>query len=192
MRWVKWVFALLFVITAVVVFSTNIFQKKYTYYYYPEWNAYYDVRQKNYIYSIDGGKTWDTITNSSNTVTNTLGEKIVLHSRSTEIWMENDQHRSHYGGRSNDLVGNFLETGEEKRKYSKKHFVKDSSNLTPYTTDSVIKDSSKDIDDWVNETPIQENIPKEKKSTKEDEENESETDLKEPEPAIDSLEINTN
>lgn len=191
MRWVKWVFALLLVITAVVVFSTNIFQKKYTYYYYPEWNAYYDVRYKNYIYSIDGGKTWDTISNSSSTVTNTLGEKFVLHSRSTEIWMENDQHRSHYGGRSNDLVGNFLNIGEEKRKDSKKHFVKDSSNLTQYTTDSLVKDSSTAIDDGVNETPIQENMPKERKSN-EEEENESETDLKEPEPAVDSLGENTN
>ncbi len=118
--------------------------------------------------------------------------KIVLHSRSTEIGMENDQHRSHYGGRSNDLVGNFFKDQGKKRKDSKKHFVKDSSNLTQYTTDSLVKDSSTAIDDWVNETPIQENMPKERKLTNEDEENESETDLKEQEPAMDSLGENTN
>ena len=111
MKWVKWSLALVVAVAAVVVFSTNVFQKKYTYYYYPEWNAYYDVQHKNYIYSIDGGKTWDTITNSSNAVVNTLGDKIVLRTTSSEIWTENAEHRQQYGGTLNDLVGGFLKTG---------------------------------------------------------------------------------
>src|SRR5215218_9867234 len=98
MKWAKWGLVFLLVIGAAVVFSTKVFQKKHTYYYYPEWNAYYDVKNKNYIYSIDGGKTWDTIINSSNTVANTLGEKIVLRSSSSEIWMDNAKHREQYGG----------------------------------------------------------------------------------------------
>jgi hypothetical protein len=126
MKWLKWGLVGVLVVAAVVVFSAKLFHKQYTFYYYPEWNAYYDVRNKYYIYSIDGGKTWDTITNSSNTVTNTLGEKIVLHSNSPEIWMENEQHRNQYGGTSNDLVGGFLKTGEDKRPIKKKSTDKDS------------------------------------------------------------------
>jgi hypothetical protein len=162
MKWLKWSLVSILVVAAVVVFSTKVFPKKYTYYYYPEWNAYYDVAHKNYIYSIDGGKTWDTITNSSNEVANTLGKKVTLHSSSAEIWLNNAEHRQHYGGTLNDLVGGFLKTGEDKRTITKKNLVKDSSKINLDKTDSTIHDSNA-IEEWVHETTNEENAAKENK-----------------------------
>lgn len=188
MKWLKWGLVLGLVVAAAVVFSAKFSQKKYTFYYYPEWNAYYDVSNKNYIYSIDGGKTWDTITNSSNAVTNTLGEKIVLHSNSPEIWMENTQHRNEYGGTLNDLVGNFLETGEDKRKIKKKNSDKGSIDYAKNTSDSLLKDSSEQIENWVKETTAQD------KNLKEHEVKDQKTDLPEEETVssepVDSTETN--
>lgn len=160
MKWVKWSLAIVLVVTAAVVFSAKLFQKKYTFYYYPEWNAYYDVHYKNYIYSIDGGKTWDTITNSSENVANTLGERIVLHSTSPEIWTENAVHRDKYGGTLNDLVGMFLQTGEDERKIKKKNTGKDSSYSVSNNIDSVKSDSIEEVEKWVKETHTQEKSAK--------------------------------
>lgn len=180
MKWAKWGLVSVLVIAAVVVFSTKVFQKKYTYYYYPEWNAYYDLKHKNYIYSIDGGKTWDTINNASNNVANTLGEKVVLRTSSSEIWMDNAEHRQRYGGILNDLVGGFLKTGEDKRVIKKKMITKDSSK-TDITIDSITSDSLNDVEKWVHETTAQENTAKEKKDNgkeKNDEEVNSSTEEK--------------
>lgn len=171
MKWVKWGLILVLLVGAIVVFSTKIFQKKYTFYYYPEWNAYYDVKHKNYIYSIDGGKTWDTITSSSNSVVNTLGEKIVLQSSTRQIWMQNASHRSQYGGALNDLVGNFLQTGEDKRPIKKKPF-KDSIQYEKNKADSLARDSIADIENWVKEKDVQDNAAK-KTETGEEENRES-------------------
>ena len=163
MKWVKWGLVLVLAVAAVVVFSTNVFQKKYTYYYYPEWNAYYDVQHKNYIYSIDGGKTWDTITNSSNAVVNTLGDKIVLRTTSSEIWTENAEHRQQYGGTLNDLVGGFLKTGEDKRVKKKKNNTEENNKMEKVAIDSTNRDSTDEIEQWVHETTIQENTAIDKK-----------------------------
>ena len=172
MRWLKWGLVVVLVVAAVAVFSTKIFQKKYTYYYYPQWNAYYDVRNKNYIFSIDGGKTWDTIFNSSDNVANTLGEKIVIRSTNPEIWIDNEVHRVRYGGTPNDLVGNFLQR-EDKKEIKKKNITNDSSQLGK-KEDSVVRDSVKEIENWVKESAIEnntakENSEKEEKSIKEEE-----------------------
>ena len=165
MKWIKWGLVVVLIIAAVVVFSTKIFQKKYTFYYYPEWNAYYDVQHKNYIYSIDGGKTWDTISNSSNTVSNTLGRHIILRTSSPEIWLENAVHRNEYGGTLNDLVGNFLKTGEDERPTKKKAY-KDSSAYAKARADSLIKDSTDEIEKWIKETTSQEHAAKQEKHDK--------------------------
>jgi hypothetical protein len=163
MKWVKLGFVSVLVIAAIIVFSAKVFQKKQTYYYYPEWNAYYDVQHKNYIYSIDGGKTWDTITNSSNTVASTLGEKIQLRSSSAEIWRDNAEHRTKYGGELNDLVGIFLQSGEDKRVKKKKNSTAENNKTEKFKPDSINTDSVNEIEQWVHETTIQENTAIDKK-----------------------------
>jgi hypothetical protein len=164
MKWVKWVL----VIAAVIVFSAKVLQKRQAYYYYPEWNAYYDIKRKNYIYSIDGGKTWDTITNSSNAVASTLGEKIVLHSNSAEIWRDNAEHRRLYGGELNDLVGIFLQSGEDKRVGKKKNTAAE-SKAEIINRDSIHNDSTNEIEQWIQESTIQQNAAKDKKDEEETE-----------------------
>ena len=168
MKWVKWGLVSVLVIAAVIVFSAKAFQKKQTYYYYPEWNAYYDLQHKNYIYSIDGGKTWDTITNSSAVVTNTLGKKIVIRSNSAEIWMDNPEHRKIYGGELNDLVGNFLQSGEDKRARKKKNMTEENSKIERAEADSINNDSLNEFEHWVHESTIHENAAKDKKDNEEE------------------------
>jgi hypothetical protein len=170
MKWLKWVLVTMLVIGAIVVFSNKLFNRQNTFYYYPEWNAYYDTRHKNYIYSIDGGKTWDTITNSSNNIAQTLGQKIVLHSNSDQIWLDNAAHRSLYSGELNDLVGSFLKLGEDKRPRKKKIVVKDSTESDIINQeDSLNADSSREIKNWITETSVEQNLAKKKDSTEEEE-----------------------
>jgi hypothetical protein len=169
MKWLKWVLVIMLVIGAIVVFSNKLFNRQNTFYYYPEWNAYYDTRHKNYIYSIDGGKTWDTITNSSNNIAQTLGQKIVLHSNSDKIWLDNAEHRSLYSGELNDLVGNFLKLGEDKRPAKKKIILKDSTESDSDQADSLWEDSSREIKNWITETSVEQNLAKKKDSAEEEE-----------------------
>jgi hypothetical protein len=167
MKWAKWGLVSVLVIAAVIVFSAKVLQKRQTYYYYPEWNTYYDVKRKNYIYSINGGKTWDTITNSSNVVASTLGEKIVVHSSSAEIWKDNAEHRQQYGGELNDLVRIFLQSGEDKR-MRKKSITGENSKTEKIKTDSTNRDSTHEIEQWIHESTIQGNTAKDKKENEEE------------------------
>jgi hypothetical protein len=168
MKWLKWVLVIMLVIGAIVVFSTKLSNRKNTFYYYPEWNAYYDTRHKNYIYSIDGGKIWDTITNSSSDIAQTLGQKIVLHSNSDQIWLNNAEHRSRYGGELNDLVGSFLNLAEEKRPAKKKNIYRDSTESSTDHTDSLREDSNREIKNWITEMPVEQNLAKKKDSAEQE------------------------
>jgi hypothetical protein len=168
MKWLKWVLVIVLVIGAIVVFSTKLSNRKNTFYYYPEWNAYYDTRHKNYIYSIDGGKIWNTITNSSNNIEQTLGQKIVLHSHSDQIWLDNAKHRSLYGGELNDLVRSFLSLPEEKRPAKKKNIDRDSTESAPDHTDSLREDSNREIKNWITEMPVEQNLAKKKDSAEQE------------------------
>jgi len=179
MKWLKWALVGILVVGVIVVFSTNLFNRQNTFYYYPEWNAYYDTRHKNYIYSIDGGKTWDTITNSSNNIEQTLGEKIVLRSHSDKIWLENAAHRSLYAGELNDLVGSFLKLGEDKRPARKKNVYKDSTASATDQTDSLRIDTGLEKNDWITETSIEQYLAKKKDSVQQEETISEETDTEE-------------
>jgi hypothetical protein len=168
MKWLKWVLVIMLVIGAIVVFSTKLSNRKNTFYYYPEWNAYYDTRHKNYIYSIDGGKIWDTITNSSSDIAQTLGQKIILHSHSDQIWLNNAEHRSLYGGELNDLVGSFLNLAKEKRPAKKKNIYRDSTESATDHTDSLREDSNREIRNWITEMPVEQNLAKKKDSAEQE------------------------
>ena len=159
MKWLKWLLVIMVAIGAIVVFSNKLFNRQNTFYYYPEWNAYYDTYHKNYIYSIDGGKTWDTITNSSNKIAQTLGKKIVLHSNSDNIWLDNSKHRSLYGGELNDLVAGFLKLGEDKRPLKKKNTYKDSTSYSTDRADSLREDTL-EIKNWITEKSVEQNLAK--------------------------------
>lgn len=73
-------------------------QQQNEYHYYPDLNLYYDVTHKNYLYSMDGGNTWDSIDAKTKTIPEALGPKVVLYTTSDSIWKDNEAHRQQYNG----------------------------------------------------------------------------------------------
>jgi hypothetical protein len=47
----------------------------FEFYYYPARNVYYDVSNGRYIYSLNGGRTWDTLYKKAEAGSPTLGKK---------------------------------------------------------------------------------------------------------------------
>jgi len=94
-------------ICAVIVFScNNISQKKFEFFYYPSKNVYYNVADNFYLFSLDGGKTWDSLNIKSNKDPQTLGEKKIIYSTTSEVWLDNKQHIAQYGGHVVDITAN--------------------------------------------------------------------------------------
>lgn len=119
MKWFKiGLLAGLIIATAVGFTFMRSSNKGYKFYYYPQLNAYYDTQNELYIYSIDGAKTWDTITKQSDALPNNLGKKVIIYSDVPQAWLQNEQHRMKYGGMLNDLIGNSVI--EEKKKVAKR------------------------------------------------------------------------
>lgn len=77
--------------------------KRYKFYYFPETNMYYDTRKGQYIYSMDGGITWSIMGRTIDKIPQALGEKIVLKSKSPNIWEHNAEHRAQYNGVLTDV-----------------------------------------------------------------------------------------
>ena len=73
------------------------------YYYYPSRNLYYDVANHRYIYSLDSGKTWDSL--GSETAEPAIeGRREVIYSTSAEVWRNNDMHLQEYKGTMLNIV----------------------------------------------------------------------------------------
>lgn len=74
-------------------------KEDYQFYYYPEKNVYYDEDKKNFWYSLDGGKNWDSLVNPSGNNPGTLGESVVIRSLVYEVYKSNETHRNLYKGK---------------------------------------------------------------------------------------------
>lgn len=74
------------------------------FYYYPKTNVYFDVAKNNYIYSLDGGKTWGNIKNISDKEPATLGKRVVMSSAVDSIWNQNAIHRKQYAGTLYNII----------------------------------------------------------------------------------------
>ncbi len=79
--------------------NTREEEENFQFYYYPKKNVYYNVEKKNFFYSLDGGKTWDSIISVSNKEPATLGEKIIVYSADNNVYKDNAAHRRLYNGR---------------------------------------------------------------------------------------------
>ena len=77
--------------------------KQYKFYYFPETNMYYDTRKGQYIYSMDGGKTWAIMGRTTKEIPQVLGEKVVIKSKSPNVWELNPEHRAQYNGVLTDV-----------------------------------------------------------------------------------------
>jgi hypothetical protein len=97
-----------FVVCSVFILScNNAGNQKFEFYYYPARNIYYDVAMKEYLYSLDGGTTWDSINIKTNAdVTSTLGTKRIIYSTTPEIWRDNSAHIQQYNGHAINIMTN--------------------------------------------------------------------------------------
>lgn len=80
--------------------------KKFEFFYYPSKNVYYNVSNSLYLYSLDGGKNWDSFAVKTNKEPATLGTKRILYSTSLDIWKDNEQHLREYNGQAINITGN--------------------------------------------------------------------------------------
>ena len=89
-----------------VAFSCNRAQSdnKYEFYYYPGKNVYYDVSNARYIYSLNGGRMWDTLYKKADIEPQTLGKKQIIYSSIATPWDSNEVHRNRYGGTLVDIA----------------------------------------------------------------------------------------
>ena len=71
---------------------------KFSYYYFPQKNLYYDIQSRLFFYSLDGGKTWMNTVNKTANEPVILGEKVQLSSNEKLIYKYNDEHRKLYKG----------------------------------------------------------------------------------------------
>lgn len=80
-------------------------KESYKFYYYPRKNVYYNLEKKIFLYSINGGKTWDSVINTSDDDPKTLGEKVAIRSPVKEVYKKNETHRNLYKGKLFNIIG---------------------------------------------------------------------------------------
>ena len=70
----------------------------YRFYYYPTSNFYYDVRQGAFVYTLDGGRTWEVQEAASPQAAKAFKDRKVIDSPVPQVWKYNNDHRAKYGG----------------------------------------------------------------------------------------------
>lgn len=74
------------------------------YYYFPEKNMYYDASKEMYLFSLDSGKTWDSLQNPLDEIPPLLGKKEVMYSSSTPLWANNETHLAQFKGKQFNVI----------------------------------------------------------------------------------------
>lgn len=92
---IKWILCL--TIITIACNDLNLTHSGDTFYYYPSKNVYYDVKRSNYIYSLDSGKTWDSMY-SETAEPAIMGRKATVYSTTSDVWKDNEAHRKLYNG----------------------------------------------------------------------------------------------
>lgn len=70
----------------------------YRFYYYPTSNFYYDVAKGNFVYTLDGGRSWEVQEAASPQTAKAFNDREVIDSPVPEVWKYNSDHRRKYGG----------------------------------------------------------------------------------------------
>lgn len=76
----------------------------FKFYYYPKLNVYYDAAQNNFVYTVDGGVTWQTKKPTNTNLPEKLGKKVTIYSPDPDAWIYNSQHRQQYKGVATNYV----------------------------------------------------------------------------------------
>ena len=74
-------------------------EKNFQFYYYPARNIYYDVANAEFVYSINGGKTWETFKKDLGKDPATLGSREIIYSTSQQPWDSNEADLKKYNGK---------------------------------------------------------------------------------------------
>jgi hypothetical protein len=85
----------------------------FKFYYYPKLNVYYDATQNNFVYTVDGGVTWQTKKPASTDLPEKLGEKVTIYSPDPDAWIYNSKHRKQYKG----VATNYVQRPEDTAKF---------------------------------------------------------------------------
>lgn len=70
----------------------------YRFYYYPTSNFYYDVAGERFVYTLDGGRTWEVQKAAAPQTAKTFKDRKVIDSPEPGVWKYNHEHRRKYGG----------------------------------------------------------------------------------------------
>ena len=101
----------LFLLCAAILFSCNtITQKQFEFIYYPSRNVYYDVANKLYFYSLDGGNTWDSLQVTGANQPAIPGPQQTIYSTTPDILADNAQRIKQYNGNVIDITGNYSDS----------------------------------------------------------------------------------
>lgn len=73
--------------------------KKFQFYYYPARNIYYDVTNAQFVYSVNGGKSWEVFKKDLSKDPATLGSREVIYSNSPQPWDSNASDLKKYNGK---------------------------------------------------------------------------------------------
>jgi len=106
------------------------------YYYYPTSNVYYDVSRELYFYSIDGGKSWDSVARTSAKEPTTLGNKETIYITSGPVYSQNQEHREKYRGSLFSIANaaaNVIDSGASERVVVNKNKRKPAANKSGET-----------------------------------------------------------
>lgn len=73
-------------------------------FYFPEKNVYYDERNEQYYYSLDGLRSWDSLAFNEADYGKTLGLKVPVRRAGSVAWANNDSDRKVHNGIILNLV----------------------------------------------------------------------------------------
>ena len=76
----------------------------YKFYYYPKLNTYYDFQNGNFVYTIDGGETWQKKKPKTAKLPETLSDKVMISAPVPEVWQYNEEHREKHNGISTNYL----------------------------------------------------------------------------------------
>lgn len=84
----------------------------FKFYYYPKLNVYYDATQNNFVYTVDGGLTWQTKKPASPDLPEKLSQKVTIYSPDPDVWIHNTEHRQQYKGVSTNYIQRIEDTSQ--------------------------------------------------------------------------------
>jgi hypothetical protein len=102
----------------------------YKFYYYPKLNMYYDATQNNFVYTVDGGLTWQTKKASAQNLPEKMDEKVILYSPDPDAWIHNTSHRQQYNG----VYTNYVQRREDTARFIPEPVLKREDSVSTDST----------------------------------------------------------